>query len=92
MDMTGKIASLAVMGLASLVATKLATAGWKKFTGEAPPNQEEGAKLGQIIAFAALSGALVAATQFAARRGADRFLPANIVKAMNESGAKKSEA
>ena len=89
MDMTGKAASLALMGLSSLVATKLATIGWKKITGDAPPTQEEGAKLGQIIVFAAVSAALVAALQFAARRNANRFLPASIVEAMDQSDHKK---
>ncbi len=75
-NLASKIASLAAMGLSSLIAPKIASASWKAITGNEPPSEEEGGKFIQIIAFAALSAVFVSAIQFVAMRGADKILPA----------------
>ncbi len=74
MNLAGRLASMGAMAAAGLVAPKIAASAWKLVTGEAPPEEDDGAKLGQVLAFAALSAVIVTTLQFYTTRGTNRLL------------------
>ncbi len=71
-----KIFGIVVAGAAAWVAQKAITEAWKKATGHEPPNAEDDsdARIGEIVASAVLTGALVALARALATRGAARYM------------------
>ncbi|UFU06175.1 DUF4235 domain-containing protein [Ruania halotolerans] len=62
---------------AGFAANKLLTVGWKAATGHAPPSgdaDDDEASLGELVIFAAVSGAVIAFSRIIASRGASKWL------------------
>jgi len=69
--LVGTLAAVA----ASALAQKVVAAGWKAARGHTPPTAEDadsGVRLGEVVAAAALMGALVAVVRVLATRGATK--------------------
>ena len=59
----GNYFGIAAMAISSFVAPKLAAFVWETTTGNKPPSEDEGSRLGQLLAYAAISAVLVTAFQ-----------------------------
>lgn len=75
MNVPYKVASAGALAVAGLIANQVVDKGWKMFTGhESPQGQDEDqAKFAELIAFAVISGVLVAITRRYALRGTKKF-------------------
>lgn len=75
MNIAAKLATLAGMAVAGLVAPRLTATGWRKVTGQEPPSDEPGeSKLIQIVVFAALSAVVATLLQQLTMRGAQKAI------------------
>lgn len=63
MNLQARIAGIAAMAISSFVAPKIAAFVWETTTGNKPPSEDEGSRLGQLLAYAAISAVLVTAFQ-----------------------------
>ncbi|HEY0187285.1 MAG TPA: DUF4235 domain-containing protein [Cellulomonas sp.] len=70
-----KVAGLIVAGAATWAAQKAVGAVWKAAVGHQPPKAEDdgGSRLGEVVAAAAITGAVVALARVLATRGTARF-------------------
>ena len=74
MDISWKLMSAGALALTALAAGKVAEVGWRVATGMDVPDDEDGdASLIAVVAFAAVSAAVVAVAQHYASRGAKRI-------------------
>lgn len=73
MDIGWKVVSGGSAVVAGLVANKLLNVGWKVVTGHEPPKDDEDVHLAEVVVFAAVSGAVVAAARQLALRGAAKW-------------------
>lgn len=71
MDIGWKLASTAALALSAMAAGKVVEMGWKAVTGNSAPTEDnDDATIIGVIAFAAVSAAVVAVAQRYAIRGA----------------------
>ena len=75
MDIGWKLVSAGSVAIATFAATKVVNVGWKMVTGHEPPEDPDdpGVRLAEVIAFAAISGALMGLTRQLALVGASRW-------------------
>ncbi|UFU02760.1 DUF4235 domain-containing protein [Ruania suaedae] len=72
-----KLVTTAAAVAAGLAANKLLGASWKKITGHEPPDNNPEAdeiSIGELVVFAAVSGALIAFARTFAARGTAKWL------------------
>ncbi len=70
-----KLTGLAVAAVMAWVAQKAVSTAWKATAGHKPPKpeDEDDARLGEVIAAAAITGAVVALSRVLATRGTAKF-------------------
>ncbi len=70
-----KLTGLAVAGIMAWVAQKVVSTAWKAAAGHKPPKpeDEDDSRLGEVIAAAAITGAVVALSRVLATRGTAKF-------------------
>ncbi|ACQ82053.1 conserved hypothetical protein [Beutenbergia cavernae DSM 12333] len=74
MNLQKIVTTLSVLA-AGFAVSKVLELVWRKATGHKPPKgDEEGAKLGEIVAYAALSGGLAALAQAGTSRATAKWL------------------
>lgn len=74
MNITNKLVTTVVAGVAAFAISKAVTAGWELITGEAAPSEEDSDDMLRLAIFAGISAAAVAIAQHYALTGANRFL------------------
>ncbi len=75
MNVPYKLATAGALAVAGLVANQVADVGWKLVTGHESPQgeDEDQARFAELIAFAVVSGVLVAVTRRFALKGTKKF-------------------
>lgn len=81
-DVGWKVVSAVSMGLAGIVAGKIVEIGWKAVTGHGAPvdPDDPGVSVAEMIAFAAVSGALLGFARQLAALGAKRWYSGPVPK------------
>ncbi len=73
MKLVAKLATLAATAVASFLAPRLVTSGWKAITGHEPPGDDPTQdRTMQIVVFAAVSAVVTTMLRQLALKGADR--------------------
>ncbi len=74
-DIRWQVLSAVAVGLAGIVAWRVAELGWKAVTGHSAPTDpdEPGTSVAELVVFAAVSGALLGLARQLAVLGARRF-------------------
>lgn len=82
MDIPYKLATAGSLAIAGLIANQVVDKGWKLVTGHSSPQgeDEDEARVAELIAFAVISGVLVSLTRRYALKGTKKFLGARIEK------------
>ena len=86
MNLQARIAGIAAMAISSFVAPKLAAFVWETTTGNKPPSEDEGSRLGQLLAYAAISALLVTAIQHVGQTMTTKYLVDSKEAASGEAG------
>ncbi|MDO5726553.1 MAG: DUF4235 domain-containing protein [Bowdeniella nasicola] len=75
MDIGWKLVSAGSMAVASALASKVVTIGWKAVTGHQPPEdpQDPSVRLAEVLTFAVISGALMGLSKQLALAGASKW-------------------
>lgn len=88
MDIGWKLASTAALALSAMAAGKVVEMGWKAVTGNSAPTEDnDDATIIGVIAFAAVSAAVVAVAQRYAIRGAAAMYDPDGIKGVRSISA-----